>query len=60
MGRKSHARYAIWKGDECLGIGTAEELAEKFGVTKKAIWWWASADNKKRDKKHKRMVAERI
>ena len=60
MGRRCRARYAVWKGDLCLGIGTAEELAEKFGVAKKTIYWWASAANKKRDKDHKRKVAERI
>jgi len=60
MGRRSHARYAVWKGDECLGIGTVAELAEKFGVAKQTIWWWASAANKKRDKDNKRKVAERI
>ena len=60
MGRRCRARYAIWKGDECLAIGTAEELARKFGVTKKTIWWWASATCKRRDTRHNRMIAERI
>ena len=60
MGRKSHARYAVWKGDECLAIGTPAELAEKFGVTKKTVYWWASAACKRRDKNNKRMMAERI
>ena len=60
MGRKSHARYAVWKGDECLGIGTVAELAEKFGVAKKTIYWWASASCKRRDKRHNHKIAERI
>lgn len=40
-------------------IGTAAELAERFGVTVKTVRWWASPAAKRRDNgKHK--VAERI
>lgn len=53
------ARYAIWKGDECIAIGTAKELAKRFGVTVKTIRWWASPAAKRRDK-GKSKVAERI
>ena len=60
MGRRSHARYAVWKGDECLGVGTVAELAEKFCVNKRTIYWWASAACKKRDIKHNHKIAERI
>ena len=31
--------FAIYKGEEFLDEGTAEELAERFGVTPKTIRW---------------------
>lgn len=52
-------RYAVWKGDQCIGVGTAKELAEKFGVKPKTVRFWASPAAKRRDK-GKRKVAERI
>lgn len=54
------ARYAVWRGDECIAIGTTKELAERFGVKRKTVIWWASPTNKKRDKDGRRKVAERI
>lgn len=53
------ARYAIWKGDECIAVGTAKELAKRLGVKVKTIYWMASPANRKRDNGHHR-VAERI
>lgn len=32
------SRYALWKGDKCIAIGTAKELADMLGVTVKTIW----------------------
>jgi hypothetical protein len=63
MGRKagSHrARYALYKGEDFLGIGTAEQLAERLGVTIKTIRWYASPACKRRDSKGNHLVAERI
>lgn len=53
------AKYALWRGDECLGIGTAGELAEKMGVKAETIRWYASPANKRRDN-GRHIVAERI
>lgn len=58
MGR-DRIRYALWKGDQVLAIGTAKELAERFGVTVKTIRWLASPAARRRDT-GKRLVAERI
>lgn len=58
MGR-DRIRYTLWKGDQVLAIGTAKELAERFGVTVKTIRWLASPAAKRRDT-GKRLVAERI
>lgn len=53
------SRYALWKGDKCIAIGTAGELAERLGVTVKTIWWYVSPACKRRDKGN-HLVAERI
>lgn len=62
MGRKKGrhtARYALWRGDSCVGIGTASELAERLGVKVSTIRWYASPTCKRRDN-GRHMVAERI
>lgn len=43
--------YAIYKGDEIIGIGTAKELAEKLKVKRDTIYFWKSPTNLKRTKK---------
>ena len=53
------SRYALWRGDECVGVGTAKELAEQLGVKVRTIWWYVSPSCKRRDK-GKNIVAERI
>ncbi|KGR89418.1 hypothetical protein [Lysinibacillus odysseyi] len=40
--------YAVYKGDELLGIGTAEELAEKFNVRPQTIRFWSAPSYQKR------------
>ena len=40
--------YAVYKGDELLGVGTAEELAEKFGVRPRTIKNWSCPSFQKR------------
>lgn len=32
--------YALYKGDECLGIGTLEELSIKFGIKRKTLLFY--------------------
>lgn len=62
MGRKKGrhiARYALWRGDQCLGIGTAQELADKLKVKVDTIRWYASPASKRRDN-GRHLVAERI
>ncbi|MFM0900601.1 hypothetical protein P7J55_10145 [Streptococcus suis] len=34
--------YALYKGDELLAIGTAKELADKFGVKVSTIHFYKS------------------
>ena len=53
--------YAVWRGDECLAIGTVEGLAEAFGVRPETVRWWASpAAHRRAEKSKGRKVAERI
>lgn len=40
--------YALYKGDEIIGIGTAKELAEKLGIKPETIRWYATPSQKKR------------
>lgn len=43
--------YALYKGDECLGIGTIKELAQKFNVKEKTISFYSSPAYLKRREK---------
>lgn len=40
--------YAIYKGDEYVDMGTAEELAERLGVKVSTIRFWRSKANHRR------------
>jgi hypothetical protein len=52
--------YAVYKGDELLGIGTVRELAEKFNVKKETVWFWGTSANKRRVGKGKGKIAIRL
>jgi hypothetical protein len=34
--------YAIWRGDDCIAIGTVSELAETLGVRPETVKWYAT------------------
>lgn len=40
--------YALYKGDELLGIGTARELAKQFNVSIATIHYYSTPTYKKR------------
>lgn len=53
--------YAVWRGEDCLAIGTVAELAERFGVKPETVRWWASpAAHRRAEKSRGCKVAERI
>lgn len=53
--------YAMYKGEECLAIGTIKELAEKLGVKEDTIYFYTTPTYKKRVKKGKnRRVLVRV
>lgn len=48
MSKKEHMDYAIYKGDEFVDIGKASELAEKYGLQLKTIYWKAGSNRWKK------------
>ena len=42
--------YAMYKGEECLAIGTIKEIAEKLKVKKETISFYKTPTYKKRVK----------
>lgn len=45
--------YALYKGEECLGIGTLKELAEQLKVKYETMYFYTTPTYKKRIKKSK-------
>ena len=56
---KAKRNYAVYRGDEFLDIGTAKELAKKFGVKEVTIKYWCTPSNALRDKGN-RFVAVKL
>ena len=48
---KKNRIYALYKGEECLGIGTQHELAEQLKISIKTIYFYTTPTYKKRVKK---------
>lgn len=50
--------YALYKGDELLGIGTLETLSKEFGIKIKSLLFYQTPTYKKRtsEKKGKRLI----
>lgn len=46
--------YAMYKGEECLGIGTLEELAKELNVKYETMYFYTTPTYKKRIKKSKK------
>jgi len=51
--RNKNKEYALYKGDECLAIGTIEEIAEQVGVKYRTIHFYTTPTYKRRVKKGK-------
>ena len=45
--------YALYKGETCLGIGTLKELAIKFNVKLRTMYFYTTPTYKRRCKKSK-------
>lgn len=49
--------YALYKGDELLGVGTIKELAEELGIKPKSVRRYGHPDYKRRtSEKARRLV----
>lgn len=44
----TEATFGLYRGDEFLGVGTAAELAERFGVRPETIAFYATPSNMRR------------
>jgi len=44
----TEAAFGLYRGDELLGVGTAAELAERFGVRPSTIAFYATPANLRR------------
>lgn len=42
--------YALYKGEECLAIGTIREIAKKMNVKERTIYFYTTPTYKKRVK----------
>ena len=46
-----HKQYALYKGEECLAIGTKKELAKQFNVKERTIEFYQTPAHLKRMEK---------
>ena len=55
--------YALYKGDELLGVGTVEELSKELGIKKSTLHFYASPayDNRLKElRKEKKLTQEEL
>ena len=54
--------YAVYKGDELLGIGTAKELAERLKVKVETIKFYSTASYQQRiiKENHNRLISVKL
>ena len=48
--------WSVYKGDELLFIGTAEEVCRRFGWKRGTLHWLATPANRRRDRAGRRLV----
>ena len=60
---KKKWEYAVYKGDECLAIGTRDEICKQLNISYKTFQFYRSnyyRKNKYDKSKYRRRVIERI
>lgn len=40
--------YAMYRGEECLCTGTADEISKQMNIKKETLWFYASPTYKRR------------
>jgi hypothetical protein len=53
---RTKKEYALYKGEECLAIGTIDEIAKQQNVKWETIKFYHTPASKKLDKKGKRRI----
>ena len=48
MKKRKRWQYAMYKGEECLAIGSAKEICEEMGISIKTFWHYRTGAYKKR------------
>ena len=48
--------YAIYKGDKFIDVGTAKELAEKFGILEESVRFFSYPANLRRNKGNRKIA----
>jgi len=56
MSDKAKQRYALYRGDEFIDVGTADELAERNGIKAATIRWMSTPAFHKRGSDEKLMA----
>lgn len=49
-------RYALYKGDEFVALGTAAEIAAQIGVKPDTVRWWSYPSAQKRNRGNARIA----
>ena len=52
--------YAVYKGENCIGIGTKRELAEQFGVREETVAFWSTPTQARRNTGGNRKIAIKL
>ncbi len=58
--RPRNVEFALYRGEECLAIGTKQEIAEQMGIKVKTVDFMKTPSYKKRLKKAKRPRLELV
>ena len=42
LGGVEMKEYALYKGEHILAVGTADEIAEELGISRKTVWFYGT------------------
>lgn len=48
--------YVVYKGDELLALGTAEEIAKQLDVTPATVRWWSTPSSIERGGENRKVA----
>lgn len=56
--KKAKPEYALYRGEECLVIGTAEEIAKDQGIAISSVYYYGTPAHKKRIKGNAKVLVK--